>query len=46
MSLLPLNSSQLERGIEQAIDDAPTIHIRTLYNAQTCPAPRSMDQPA
>ena len=38
MSLLPLNSSQLERGIEQAIDDVPTTHIRTLYNAQTCPA--------
>ena len=38
MSLLPLNSSQLERGIEQAINDAPTLHIRTLYNARTCPA--------
>mgnify|MGYP003365014822 CR=1 FL=1 len=38
MSLLPLNSTQLERAIEAAMDDVPVIPIRTLYNAQTCPA--------
>ena len=38
MSLLPLNSTQLERAIEAAIDDVPSLPIRTLYNAQTCPA--------
>ena len=38
MSLLPLNSTQLERAIEAAIDDVPNLPIRTLYNAQTCPA--------
>ena len=38
MSLLPLNSTQLERGIEAAIDHNPAIPIRTLYNARTCPA--------
>ena len=38
MSLLPLNSTQLERGIEAAIDHNPVIPIRTLYNARTCPA--------
>ena len=38
MSLLPLNSTALERGIEAAIDHNPVIPIRTLYNAQTCPA--------
>ena len=37
MSLLPLNSTQLERGIEAAIDHNPAIPIRTLYNARTCP---------
>lgn len=38
MSLLPLNSTQLERAIEAAIDDVPSLPIRTLYNAKTCPA--------
>lgn len=38
MSMLPLNSTQLERAIEAAIDDVPSLPIRTLYNAQTCPA--------
>ena len=38
MSLLPLNSTALERGIEAAIDHNPGIPIRTLYNARTCPA--------
>ncbi len=38
MSLLPLNSTALERGIEAAIDHNPAIPIRTLYNARTCPA--------
>lgn len=38
MSLLPFNSTQLERGIEAAIDHNPVIPIRTLYNARTCPA--------
>ena len=38
MSLLPHNSSQLERAIEVATDDAPSLPIRTLYNATTCPA--------
>ena len=38
MSLLPLNSTPLERAIEAAIDHNPAIPIRTLYNAKTCPA--------
>ena len=38
MSLLPLNSTLLERAIERSMDSAPTIPISTLYNAQTCPA--------
>ena len=38
MSLLPLNSTPLERAIEAAMDDVPVIPIRTLYNAQSCPA--------
>ena len=37
MSLLPHNSSQLERAIEVATDDAPDLPISTLYNAATCP---------
>ena len=32
MSLLPLNSTPLERAIEAAMDDVPVIPIRTLYN--------------
>ena len=38
MTLLPLNSTQLERGIEAATDHAPGIPIPALYNARTCPA--------
>lgn len=38
MSLLPHNSSQLERAIEAATNDAPSLPIGTLYNAATCPA--------
>lgn len=37
-SLLPLNSSLLERGIEAAIDEHTEIPLRTLYNPDTCPA--------
>jgi phage tail P2-like protein len=37
-SLLPLNSTQLERAIEAAIDEATDVPLRTLYNPDTCPA--------
>lgn len=37
MSLLPHNSTQLERAIEVATADVPSLPIRTLYNARTCP---------
>ncbi|WP_431495266.1 phage tail protein I [Pseudomonas brassicacearum] len=37
-SLLPLNSIQLERAIEAAIDETTEIPLRTLYNPDTCPA--------
>ncbi|QVX14447.1 phage tail protein I [Pseudomonas congelans] len=37
-SLLPLNSTELERAIEVATDEVPRIPLRTLYNPQTCPA--------
>ncbi|KAB0528821.1 phage tail protein I [Pseudomonas brassicacearum] len=37
-SLLPLNSAQLERAIEAAIDETTEIPLRTLYNPDTCPA--------
>ncbi|QLG93277.1 phage tail protein I [Pseudomonas yamanorum] len=37
-SLLPINSSQLERAIEAATDEVTTIPLRTLYNPDTCPA--------
>ncbi|GFZ59380.1 Tail protein I [Pseudomonas amygdali pv. eriobotryae] len=37
-SLLPLNSTPLERAIEVATDEVPQIPLRTLYNPQTCPA--------
>ncbi|MDU9031754.1 phage tail protein I [Pseudomonas corrugata] len=37
-SLLPLNSTQLERAIEAAIDETTEIPLRTLYNPDTCPA--------
>lgn len=36
-SLLPLNSTQLERAIEAAIDEDTEIPLRTLYNPNTCP---------
>ncbi|KPZ06422.1 Tail protein I [Pseudomonas amygdali pv. ulmi] len=37
-SLLPLNSTSLERAIEVATDEVTQIPLRTLYNPQTCPA--------
>lgn len=37
-SLLPLNSTQLERAIEAAIDETTEIPLRTLYDPDTCPA--------
>ncbi|WP_338496335.1 phage tail protein I [Pseudomonas sp. WP18] len=37
-SLLPLNSTQLERAIEAAIDETTEIPLRTLYNPDACPA--------
>ncbi|WP_116893581.1 phage tail protein I [Pseudomonas syringae] len=37
-SLLPLNSTQLERAIEVATNEVTQIPLRTLYNPQTCPA--------
>nr|WP_288913139.1 phage tail protein I [uncultured Pseudomonas sp.] len=37
-SLLPLNSSQLERAIEVATDETTEVPLRTLYNPDTCPA--------
>ncbi|AOS38483.1 phage tail protein I [Pseudomonas brassicacearum] len=37
-SLLPLNSTQLERAIEAAIDETTEIPLRALYNPDTCPA--------
>lgn len=37
-SLLPLNSTSLERAIEAATDETTQIPLRTLYNPQTCPA--------
>ncbi|WP_460052695.1 phage tail protein I [Pseudomonas sp. H1_A05] len=37
-SLLPLNSTQLERAVEAAIDETTEIPLRTLYNPDTCPA--------
>lgn len=37
-SLLPLNSTPLERAIEAAIDEHTEIPLRTLYNPDTCPA--------
>ncbi|MGE8408298.1 MAG: phage tail protein I [Pseudomonas sp.] len=38
-SLLPLNSTALERAIEAAFADASDIPLRLLYNPDTCPAP-------
>lgn len=37
-SLLPLNSTQLERAIEAALAEKTEIPLRTLYNPDTCPA--------
>lgn len=36
-SLLPLNSTQLERAIEAAFAEKTEIPLRTLYNPDTCP---------
>ncbi|RMM27156.1 phage tail protein I [Pseudomonas syringae] len=38
ISLLPLNSTQLEHAIEVATNEVTQIPLRTLYNPQTCPA--------
>lgn len=37
-SLLPLNSTQLERAIEVATHETTEVPLRTLYNPDTCPA--------
>ncbi|MNJ44293.1 Phage tail protein [compost metagenome] len=37
-SLLPLNSTQLERAIEAAGVEVTEVPLRTLYNPDTCPA--------
>lgn len=37
-SLLPINSTRLERAIEMATDEVTDIPLRTLYNPDTCPA--------
>lgn len=37
-SLLPSNSTQLERAIEAAFYEKTIIPLRTLYSADTCPA--------
>lgn len=37
-SLLPLNSTALERAVEAAGVDAAAIPLRTLYDPDTCPA--------
>ncbi len=37
-SLLPLNSTQLERAIEVATDEVTQVPLKTLYNPDTCPA--------
>ena len=36
-SLLPLNSTQLERAIEAACTDKTVVPLRSLYNPATCP---------
>lgn len=36
-SLLPINSTQLERAIEAATDEVTDVPLRTLYNPDTCP---------
>ncbi len=37
-SLLPSNSTQLERAMEAALFEKTIVPLRTLYNADTCPA--------
>ncbi|CAI8810264.1 Phage tail protein [Pseudomonas donghuensis] len=37
-SLLPLNSTPLERAIEAAADEVAEVPLRVLYNPDTCPA--------
>ncbi|MCG8294257.1 phage tail protein I [Pseudomonas entomophila] len=37
-SLLPLNSTQLERAVEYATDEVTEVPLRTLYNPDACPA--------
>ncbi|MEX3777834.1 phage tail protein I, partial [Pseudomonas sp. MYb118] len=37
-SLLPSNSTQLERALEAAFYERTIVPLRTLYNADTCPA--------
>lgn len=37
-SLLPLNSTQLERAVEDATDDITPVPLRSIYNPETCPA--------
>jgi len=37
-SLLPLNSTRLERAIEAALVEKTEIPLRSLYNPDTCPA--------
>ncbi len=37
-SLLPVNSTHLERAVEVATDELTDIPLRTLYNPDTCPA--------
>ncbi|MBD8254419.1 phage tail protein I [Pseudomonas fluorescens] len=37
-SLLPINSTQLERAIETATEEVTDVPLRTLYNPDTCPA--------
>lgn len=37
-SLLPVNSTLLERAVEVATDELTDIPLRTLYNPHTCPA--------
>ncbi|WKY26970.1 phage tail protein I [Pseudomonas donghuensis] len=37
-SLLPLNSTPLERAIEAATDEVAEVPLRVLYNPDTCPA--------
>ncbi|WP_339492302.1 phage tail protein I [Pseudomonas sp. EA_15y_Pfl2_R67] len=36
-SLLPINSTQLERALEVAFCEKTIVPLRTLYNADTCP---------